>query len=114
MSHPANLEGRRRFLKAAVVGAIAAPVAGILLPKLARAQDLPHLEESDATASALGYKHDASLVDKAKYPQYQAGRACVNCNFFQTKAGAAWGPCQLFPGKAVDAKGWCAGYAVET
>lgn len=113
MSHPANLEARRRFLKAAVVGAIAAPAAGILLPKLARAQDLPHLEESDATATALGYKHDAAQVDKAKYPQYQAGHNCANCNFFQGKTGAAWGPCQLFPGKAVAAKGWCAGYAAK-
>ncbi len=39
-----------------------------------------------------------------------AGSACANCNFFQGGA-TAYGPCQLFPGKAVNAKGWCAGYA---
>lgn len=110
MSKPADSQARRRFLKIAVVGAVAAPIASTLLPKLGRAADLPHLEESDATAMALGYKHDASLVDKAKYPTYKAGSDCSNCKFWTGKAGDAWGPCALFPGKATAAKGWCSGY----
>ena len=102
---------RRRFLTLASavigVGVIAVPLA-----RVARADDLPHLDEADATASALGYKADAAKVDAAKYPQHKAGTACSNCQFF-TGSGA-FGPCQLFPGKAVSAKGWCTAYAAKT
>ncbi len=110
----ASVASRRRFLQIAVISAAAAPLASTLFARLAQAADLPHLEESDATAMALGYKHDASLVDAAKYPQHKPGQACNNCNLFQGKAGDPWGPCQLFPGKDVNAKGWCAGYAAKT
>jgi hypothetical protein len=39
-----------------------------------------------------------------------AGTDCANCNFYQG-AATGYGPCQLFPGKSVNAKGWCSGYA---
>ena len=102
-------DSRRRFFVGAgsALGAVALASA---LPRTARADDLPHLALSDPTATALNYTEDASKVDKAKAPTYVAGSACANCNFFQG-ATAAWGPCALFPGKAVNAKGWCAGYA---
>jgi hypothetical protein len=72
--------------------------------------DAPHVPESDPTAQALGYKEDATKVDKAKYAKYQAGEMCSNCQLFQGKAGDAYGPCALFGGKQVNAKGWCSGY----
>ncbi|PTB18012.1 High potential iron-sulfur protein [Trinickia symbiotica] len=72
--------------------------------------DAPHVAESDPTAQALGYKEDATKVDKAKYAKYQAGETCSNCQLFQGKAGDAYGPCALFGGKQVNAKGWCSGY----
>jgi hypothetical protein len=102
-----NNEGRRRFLKVAVGGMAAAGVLGAL-PRLASAQDLPHLATTDAVASALKYTEDASKATGKKDPK----DACFNCNFYQGKAGAAWGPCQLFPGKAVASKGWCVSHAV--
>jgi hypothetical protein len=105
--HDQNNEGRRRFLKAAAGGVAAATILGTL-PGLAQAQDLPHLSPSDPTASALKYTEDASKAGGKKDPK----DACFNCNFYQGKAGAAWGPCQLFPGKAVAAKGWCVSHAV--
>jgi len=67
--------------------------------------------ESDAMASALGYKADASKADKAKYPKYAAGQQCANCALYQGKPGAATGPCPVFAGKQVAAKGWCSTWA---
>ena len=67
--------------------------------------------ESDAQAVALGYKADASKVDKTKYSKFAAGQQCDGCALFQGKGGAASGPCPLFAGKQVSAKGWCSAYA---
>jgi High potential iron-sulfur protein len=103
---PAN--SRRRFLQLMIV---ATPVA--VLGRSAAAQDLPHLPESDPTATALGYKEDVAKVDATKFPTYKPGLNCANCNFYQGKDKEAYGPCQLFAGKAVAAKGWCAGYAAK-
>jgi hypothetical protein len=69
------------------------------------------LSESDPTAVALGYKADASSVDKAKYAQYAAGQSCSNCALYQGAAGSSSGPCPIFAGKTVSAKGWCSSYA---
>jgi hypothetical protein len=71
----------------------------------------PLLAESDPTAMALGYKANASSVDKAKFPQYKAGSSCSNCVLYQGAPGAASGPCPLYAGKAVSAQGWCSSYA---
>lgn len=111
MSQPNDFNARRRFLRTIAAGVAVAPVAAVLSSRPAVAQDLPHLEESDPTAMALGYKHDVAQVDKAKYPQLKPGDDCANCNFFQAKGTEEWAPCQLFPGKAVNTKGWCAGHA---
>jgi High potential iron-sulfur protein len=113
MSKQDESQGRRRFLKLAVAGAVAAPIASTLLPRFARADDLPHLSESDPTAMALGYKEDATKVDKAKFTTWKAGADCSNCKFWTGKAGDAYGPCQIFPGKATNAKGWCSGYSAK-
>lgn len=101
---------RRRFfaLTGTAIGAAAVISA---LPRHALAADLPHLTLDDATAKALGYTEDASKVDTKKYPTYKTGEDCSNCNFFKGTKGAAYGPCQLYPGKAVNSKGWCSGYA---
>lgn len=108
MSQPANPTSRRSFLKLAGTTGVAV-VACSVIARQARADDLPHLAENDPTAAALGYKEDATKVDAAKYPQHKPEQLCANCNFFQ--GTGAYAPCQLFPGKAVNAKGWCAGYA---
>lgn len=114
MSHPADSQARRHFLKLAVAGAVAAPIASTLLPRFARAEDLPHLAESDATAMALGYKEDATKVDKAKFAVYKEGSDCANCKFWTGKEGEAYGPCSLFPGKSTASKGWCSGYSAKS
>ena len=75
------------------------------------AAELVRLEESDGTAQALGYRHDASTVDASTYGRYQAGQMCSNCGLFQADAGeAGWGACSIFPGKLVNGEGWCSAY----
>jgi hypothetical protein len=102
-------QGRRQFLGLAGAAAGVVVLASVL-PRHARAADLPHVTLDDPTATALNYTEDASKVDKAKATNYVAGSSCANCNFYQGGA-SGYGPCQLFPGKAVNAKGWCSGYA---
>jgi High potential iron-sulfur protein len=68
------------------------------------------VQESDANAVALGYKTDASKVDRTKFPKFQAGQACASCQFFQGKTGDTAAPCTVFGGKRVSAKGWCSAY----
>ncbi len=108
--------GRRGFLKLsslAVAGFVMASRAGTSLAQ-PKAQDkkgaLPQLDEKDPTAQALGYKHDASKADKAKFKQYAAGQTCANCQLFQGKPTDAWAPCTIFPGKQVNGKGWCSAW----
>jgi hypothetical protein len=108
MSNPAESQARRRFLKFAAAGAVAAPIAAVVLPRFALADDLPHLDPNDPTAKALSYTEDASKA--ASNPTYKPGSACASCQFFQGKAGDEYGPCMLFPAKAVHSKGWCASY----
>jgi hypothetical protein len=82
---------------------------GAVLATQASAQAM--LAESDPQASALGYKADATQVDKAKQTKYAVGQICANCTLFQGEPSAAAGGCPLFAGKQVAAKGWCTAYA---
>ena len=74
----------------------------------------PKLSESDPLAQSLGYKEDASKVDKAKFPTFKPGDTCAKCRFYQGAAGKSYGPCQIFAGKVVNARGWCASYNAKT
>jgi len=96
---------RRRFLKSAAKGAAIAPF--IPLVQVASAQDLPQLGESEPTAVALGYKHDATQTAAPE------SRTCANCMLYSGVPDAAWGPCQIFPGKVVAAAGWCSAWAAR-
>jgi hypothetical protein len=87
----------------------AAASAAVLTAQQVAAQAA--LAETDAQAVALGYKADASKVDKAKQPKFAAGQACSSCALFQGASGAAAGACPLFAGKQVAAKGWCTAWA---
>ena len=111
--HHSNIDKpRRHFLRltGASVGVIA---FASLAPRLARADDLPHLTSDDATAKALGYVEDSTKVDSAKFPNHKPAQQCANCNFYQSAAGSEYAPCTLFPGKAVRGKGWCSAYVAK-
>jgi hypothetical protein len=102
--------GRRNILRIGSITIATVAAGGALVPKSSAAAEPPRLEEKDAQARALGYRHDASKVDRKKFATYQPGQACGNCQQFQGKAGADWAPCTIFPGKEVNAKGWCSAW----
>ena len=108
MNHRDTDASRRRFIRAGLAG-VAALQGGALLHEAA-ATELPRLEESDPTAKALAYVHDASSLDAGV--QVDTSHVCATCRFY-TNASDAWGPCGLFPGKAVAAQGWCKAWVVR-
>jgi hypothetical protein len=86
-------------------------VSALALASREALADAPKVAESDPTAVALGYKIDATKVDKAKYPKYVAGEKCATCQFFQGKTTDAFAPCPMFGGKQVANGGWCSAYS---
>ncbi len=92
---------RRHFLYA-----LPAATLALAATRTASAQ-ATRLEETDAIAVSLGYKHDASKVDVKKFPAYAAGRNCANCQLYQAKATDPWGACAAVGGKLANGKGWC-------
>lgn len=111
-NNPMNVN-RRRFIKLGAVSVAAVPLASLAVGKVAWAEELPHLEESDPQAQGLGYVHDASQVDTAKFAKYAEGQTCMNCQLYQGKEGEEWGACAIFPGKAVNANGWCSAWVAK-
>ena len=109
-NHPDT--SRRAFLATAAVAASAAVIG--LRPRSAAAAGakLPHLSESDPLAKSLGYRTNATAVDKAKYPSYKPGDRCGECRFFQGTPGqkSGYGGCQIFAGYSVNTDGWCASF----
>ena len=71
----------------------------------------PMLAETDAQATALGYKADSTKVDDKKFPKHAATQLCSNCALYQGKATDAWGGCPLFGAKQVAGPGWCSAWA---
>ena len=98
---------RRTFVIQSVVG------AGVLAStRLVQAQTAaPLVQETEPQAVALGYKADATKVDKAKYPKFVAGQNCANCALYQGKPTDPAAACPLFAGKQVGAKAWCSAWA---
>lgn len=88
---------------------VAASCLGLGVLAHANAQTM--LAETDPQAVALGYKADASKVDKTKQVKYAKGQACGNCALYQGAAGSTAGACPLFAAKQVSSKGWCSAYA---
>jgi High potential iron-sulfur protein len=112
---PLPYPSRRRFLTALA----ATGCAGLAVLPLSRSlaqsgSSLPHLSEDDPLAKALGYKSDATMVDRGKFPTYKPGQGCATCRFYQGTAGQEFGPCQVFAGKAVSIKGWCVSFSAKS
>lgn len=99
-----SLSNRRVFMMQVVAGTSALAAAGA-----ATAQT--RLDEKDPQAIALGYKHDTTKVDRAKFPKHTNDQKCTNCQLFQGKATDAWGGCPLFGAKQVAGPGWCSAWA---
>jgi hypothetical protein len=100
------MTSRRKFVLAVLPAAALAAAAA----RPASAQQPARLQETDAAAVALGYRHDATKVDKAKFPTYASGRVCANCNLYAAKGNEDWAPCAAVGNRLVNAKGWCAAW----
>ncbi|WP_439106834.1 high-potential iron-sulfur protein [Congregibacter sp.] len=68
---------------------------------------MAQLDENGPQAAGLGYRHDATTVENARY---SAGQQCSNCVLFQG-GDNDWGGCPLFTGNQVKATGWCSAYS---
>ncbi len=97
---------RRQAIKVGAVS-VAVPFLGV---SALRAEG-DQLDEADPTAMALGYVHDATAVDKEKFPRYTDDMLCSTCALYTGADGEEWGPCAIFPGKMVAAAGWCNSFA---
>lgn len=104
-------KSRRTFFKKSLGMVATVSVAQLVANRIAFAAELPHVDEASAQATGLGYSHDASKVDKAKFPRFKAGMACSGCALYQGTPDAEWGGCGIFAGQAVSAKGWCNAFA---
>ena len=98
---------RRVFMTRSLAAGCAFAVATV--PEFARAAT--HVEETDETAIALGYKHDTHQVDAKKYPNHSPQQQCSGCAFFQGAPTDAWAGCAMFGRKQIAATGWCAAWA---
>ena len=95
---------RRRIVRLAASGLVAAPLTAVLLS--ARAAAIESVSESDPKAVALKYTRDATRSIDRRDPT----AVCENCNLYTGKPGDATGTCEIFDGKLVAARGWCASW----
>lgn len=84
---------------------------GALAAAQAQAQTPAKIDEKDPQAVALGYVHDTTKANKAKFPNHKPDQKCNNCALYQGKATDAWAGCPLFGGKLVAGPGWCSAWA---
>jgi High potential iron-sulfur protein len=108
MTDAASAQARRRFLKLATAGLVAAPFGGMLAMRRARGQQ--KVSPEDEMAQQLGYHEDASAVDVGAWPTYEESQNCANCQLFEFAEGEEFGPCQIFGGQLVAAAGWCSAW----
>jgi hypothetical protein len=73
--HGERMKSSRRSFMIASAGLVSA----LSLARAALAQTSAKLAENDPQAQALGYRDDATKIDKAKYPKYAAGQSCGSC-----------------------------------
>lgn len=115
-----NASSRRDFCKKSLLVLSALPVLGQVLdgaPAVAQGMPTTAVDPASSQALALGYIHDASKVDVAKYTKRAgpegAKQFCDNCLFYQQGGMKAAGiegeagKCVIFPNGLVAAKGWC-------
>ena len=104
---------RRRFISTTAKTVATIPVVTLLGGRAfgEEAAALAKLDESNPTANALGYRHDANDVDVDRFAKRatEEGKKqfCDNCLHYKTSDEEGWGPCAIFPGFKVAAKGWC-------
>ncbi len=68
--------------------------------------------ETDPTASALGFHHDANQTDFTLYPDRKKAKKqiCMTCAQY-TKLNNGWGNCSILTTGVVNGNGWCSAWA---
>lgn len=84
----------------------------------AATKPLELVSESDATSTALGYKHNAADVPAAEKIEKNgikgAAQNCTNCAFYAPLEGIdGGGKCQLIMAGYVKSSGWCKSWSLK-
>lgn len=95
---------RRVFMMQVVVGSSAIAATAMVSAKAKQ------VEESEPKAVSLGYRHDSSKVDKAKFPKHTPDQKCNNCIAWLGKPSDPWAECDLITDRLVSNGGWCSSY----
>jgi hypothetical protein len=95
---------RRTFMLRVAAGGAAVACAG---PTAAAPR---RIEENEPKAVSLGYRHDTTKVDKAKFPKHSPAEKCSNCMAWLGKPADAWAECDLMADRTVSGGGWCSSY----
>ncbi|WP_374352091.1 high-potential iron-sulfur protein [Chitinimonas sp.] len=68
------------------------------------------IAENDPDAVRIGYRRDASQIDKRTTPGYADGQTCMSCMLFNRKSGTSLGACEAINHRLVTEGGWCKVY----
>jgi len=68
------------------------------------------IEESEAKATSLGYRHDTTQVDAKRFPKHTPAEKCSGCMAWLGKPADAWAECDLMADRLVSNGGWCSSY----
>jgi hypothetical protein len=68
------------------------------------------VEESEAKAVSLGYRHDSAKVDESRFPKHKAAEHCSVCLAWLGKPADPWADCDLMADRSVANGGWCSSY----
>ena len=104
---------RRKFISTTSRTLATIPVVAVLGERAfgEQAGATAKLDETNPTAVALGYRHDANEVDVGRFAKRASEEGkkqfCDNCLHFKSSDEEGWGPCAIFPGFVVAEKGWC-------
>lgn len=98
-------QSNRRIFMMQVVAASTA-IAG----STAASAAIKQVDENEPKAVSLGYRHDSTKVDKAKFPKHSPDQKCNNCIAFLGKASDPWAECDLITDRMVSNGGWCSSY----
>lgn len=72
-------------------------------------ENATRLKEDERTAILMGYKEDATNVDRKKFPKYKPGQSCANCFLNNGKKGDKDVLCTAMYRRVVPT-GWCRVY----
>ncbi|MGY6554493.1 MAG: high-potential iron-sulfur protein [Wenzhouxiangella sp.] len=104
---------RRNLFKIAGAGSLALLLPAITKMNSGLAWADEQLDPESPQAAALGYVHHYSEVDRDRFPRFEEGQICANCQLAQGDLTADWMGCSIFPGKLVAHDGWCSAWVMK-